>query len=133
MPVAWRAELPWQKSTTSPFAGAERIRTATIVFAPGRNCAGSASSTRSGRQQQQLAALHRLVLLGRDDGADDAREDMAYLADLAAAAFGRMNRHVGMRARNHLDADHFADRARGLGAGVGGRFDGRDIAGDDSR
>ncbi len=47
MPLAWRAELPWQKSTTSS-TPAPSASTATTVFTPGRNFDGSSSSTSSG-------------------------------------------------------------------------------------
>src|SRR5215207_1925774 len=41
--------------------------------------------------------------------------------------------HAAVRARDDVDADEFADTARGGGAGVGGGLDGGDVAADDGR
>ncbi len=74
MPLACRAELPWQNSTRSPLP-APSASTATMVLAPGAELRGLGFVDQHGAEQEQLLAEHGLVLFGRDHGADDAREE----------------------------------------------------------
>ena len=105
--------------------GDDRART---VAELGRICLVHEQRT----QHQQLAALHCLVLLGRDERADDARQKHGLLGGLYdSGEFRKDDRKVVGRTRDHLDADDLTDGAGGLGAGVGRRLDGGHITVDD--
>jgi hypothetical protein len=113
-----------------------------MVLVPGRNWSGSASSTRRGRSRSSLRPLHRGVLFGRDDRADDAGEEHggeppAYLRGGLTGRrgtgggqgyfLGGGRRQDPRAGADDLHADDLADGAGGLGAGVGGGLDGGDV------
>src|SRR6266704_7104760 len=132
---ARRAELPWQNMTNSPIP-APTLSTATMVFAPGRNLAGSFSSTSCGRTSSSLRpAMEASFLVATTDPSTLARNMMlgpkreaqgAKRLPLPASRFPLRQHgfYVGVRSGNDVHADQVAfNRFNGLGAGVGRGFD----------